>query len=558
METRRLGALVVLVGATLLSSPPLLAQLSQQGPKLVGSGAVGDAAQGWSVALSADGNTAIIGGPADNGGAGAAWIWTRSGGVWSQQGPKLVGSGSVGNASQGWSVALSADGNTAIVGGVTDDTSVGAAWVWTRSGGAWSQQGPKLVGSGAVGNAAQGWSVGLSADGNTAIVGGPSDAGAAWVWTRSGGVWTQQGPKLVGSGAVGTANQGYSVALSADGNTALVGGPADNNGLIGAAWVWTRSGGVWSQQGAKLVGSGAAGSFVEQGISVSLSADGNTALVGGGGDHNFVGAAWVWTRSGGVWSQQGTKLVGSGAAGNAFQGTSVSLSADGNTALVGGPRDNNFDGAAWLWTRSGGVWTQQGTKLHGSGAAGDAVQGGSVSLSADGNTAILGGNADNDGAGAAWVFATASDMSITKSVNGGPLFPAGGNVAYTISIVNSGAAAASGVVVTDVLPVGTTFASATASQGTCSGTTTATCTVGTLANGGGATISLVLTTASTPGGVSNTATVTAAQFDPNPANNSFTSTISTINPATIPAASEWALIALAGALALLGAIMNRA
>ena len=63
--------------------------------------------------------------------------------------------------------------------------------------------------------------------------------GAAWVFTRSGGVWTQQGSKLVGTGAVGTAEQGCSVALSADGNTAIVGGPGDNSGA-GAAWVFVQ------------------------------------------------------------------------------------------------------------------------------------------------------------------------------------------------------------------------------------------------------------------------------------------------------------------------------
>jgi hypothetical protein len=74
------------------------------------------------------------------------------------------------------------------------------------------------------------------------------------------------------------------------------------------------------------------------------------------------GAAWVYTRSGGVWTQQGSKLVGTGAVGNAVQGISAALSADGNTAIVGGPIDNGRSGAAWVYTRSGGVWTQQGLK----------------------------------------------------------------------------------------------------------------------------------------------------------------------------------------------------
>jgi len=384
---------------------------TQQGSKLVGSGAVGAANQGFAVSLSADGNTALVGGIADNASAGAAWVWTRSGGAWTQQGAKLVGTGIAGGAAgQGVSVSLSADGNTAIVGGYADDVTAGAAWVWTRSGGVWTQQGSKLVGAGAVGSAWQGYSVSLSADGNTALVGGPYDdffnfaggAGAAWVWTRSGGTWTQQGSKLVGTGTAGGAFQGYSVSLSADGNTALVGGYADN-AAAGAVWVWTRSGGAWTQQGSKLVGTNAAGTAF-QGYSVSLSADGNTALVGGIADNANAGAVWVWTRSGGAWTQQGSKLVGTGAVGIAQQGSSVSLSADGNTAIVGGYLNNGEAGAAWGWTRSGGVWTQQGSKLVGTGAVGSARQGISVSLSADGNTAFVGGNQDNANVGAAWVF----------------------------------------------------------------------------------------------------------------------------------------------------------
>ncbi|HSY47198.1 MAG TPA: PKD domain-containing protein [Thermoanaerobaculia bacterium] len=83
----------------------------------------------------------------------------------------------------------------------------------------------------------------------------------------------------------------------------------------------------------------------------------------------------------------------------------MSVSDDGNKAIIGGFYDNGQVGAAWVWTRSGGVWTQQGNKLVGSGALGNAQQGASVSLSGDGSTAILGGNQDDSGTGAAWVFA---------------------------------------------------------------------------------------------------------------------------------------------------------
>ena len=83
-------------------------QYLQQGSKLVGTGATGAAYQGYSVAVSGDGQTALLGSYYDNSGVGAALVFTRVNGAWVQQGPKLVGAGNVGNSAQGSSVALSA------------------------------------------------------------------------------------------------------------------------------------------------------------------------------------------------------------------------------------------------------------------------------------------------------------------------------------------------------------------------------------------------------------------------------------------------------------------
>jgi hypothetical protein len=432
---------------------------TQEGEKLVGdctgscvnegTGETGEGKFGTSLALSADGDTALIGGPADNGGAGAAWVFTRSGGVWSQQGQKLTG-GAQGNSEFGSSVALSEDGDTAMIGGPEDDTATGAVWVFTRSGGVWSQQGQKLTG-GEEGNSQFGVYVALSADGNTALIGGPGDnddAGAAWVFTRSGGVWSQQGPKLIGTGETREDGFGVSVALSADGNTALIGGPGDNGGLFGkgAAWVFTRSGSTWAQQGEKLVGDCTSSCANEGtgeienawfGYNVALSADGNTALIGGFRDNDWKGAAWVFTRSGSTWAQQGEKLVGdctsscanegTGETGEGMFGTMVALSADGKTALIGAWNDDNVlpgnehysgKGAAWVFTRSSSTWTQQGKKLvgdctsscanEGTGETGEGKFGTSVALSEDGDTAMIGAWDDDNSKGAAWVF-TRSD-----------------------------------------------------------------------------------------------------------------------------------------------------
>jgi hypothetical protein len=370
LTTHRLPALVL--AAVLL--PAAHAQFIQQGNKLVG---------GSAVAVSSDGNTAIVGGPGDNQSVGAALVYVRANGLWSQQGPKLAGAG--------LSVAISADGNTAIAGGSN-------SYVFVRTSGVWSQQGPGI--------SAQGRPVAISGDGNTAIIGGD-------VFTRTNGVWTRQATLQASSTAA---------ALSADGNTAIVGSNFDSLSM-GAAFVYTRTNGAWSQQGPKLVGAGAVGTVPAQGNSVGLSADGNTAVVGGPED-NFqglrggTGATWVFTRTNGVWSQQGPKLVGSGAVGNAGQGYSVAVSADGNTAIAAGPFDNaDADGgdggvgAVWVFTRTNGVWNQQGGKLVGTGGVvvpelTAPQQGRSAALSGDGHTLIVGGPNDQP-TGSAWVFVSA-------------------------------------------------------------------------------------------------------------------------------------------------------
>jgi hypothetical protein len=116
---------------TLCLAQPATAQSNV--PQLIGTNPLGNAEQGFSVAVSGDGSTAIVGGPLDNSGIGAAWVFTRSGQTWIPQ-AKLTADDETGAGELGWSVALSDKGNTAIIGGPSDNGSVGAAWVFTRDG----------------------------------------------------------------------------------------------------------------------------------------------------------------------------------------------------------------------------------------------------------------------------------------------------------------------------------------------------------------------------------------------------------------------------------------
>ncbi len=449
------------VAVSFLWGRSLDAQFVQQGPKLVASGAVGNAFLGNAVALSRDGNTALVGGFDDDSSTGAAWVFVRaSDGTWLQQ-QKLVSTNVVGVANQGYAVALSADGNTALVGGPADGGGSGAAWIWVRSGTLWTEQ-ARLADPDAT--VFFGGAVSLSGDGATAAVGGKDDnlsTGAAWVWVRVGTNWEQT--KLVAAPTSFGALQGSSVSLSADGQTLIVGAPGDSGGT-GAAWTFTRSGSTWTQ-GAKLVALDAVGTASQQGSSVFLSEHGDTAIVSGPADAGDTGAAWIWAYSAGSWTNQ-FKLVGSGATETAEQGASVSLAADGNTAIVGSILDNASTGAAWIWSRSGSTWTESlPGKLVGSGSVGSSSQG-IVALSGDGTTALIGGSGDNANTGAAWAWGVAALRFVQQPVD----TPAGQTITPAVTVQlyggNGQPVAQSGVSITMSLGSGTGSLSGTVSQQT--------------------------------------------------------------------------------------------
>lgn len=372
----------------------------QDGPKLVGSDAIGPAQQGKSVSLSADGTTLAVAGDFDNTGVGAIWVFVKNDGFWSQQGSKIVPGDVIGTASIS-TVSLSADGNTMVFGGYHDNGAIGATWVYVRSQNAWSQQ-AKLIATGAIGSANQGGCVSVSADGNTLVTGAIADndfVGAAWVFTRSGTVWTQQA-KLVGSGSVGQSYQGLGVSITLDGLSVAIGAPYDNN-YIGAVWVFVNDGG-WTEQ-ARLVASDSVGTDVEQGYSLCIR--NNTLAVGAAADNNGVGAVWIYTRSNGVWSQQ-TKLIGTGSIGFAAQGHGVSLNADADILVFGGTGDNNLVGALWVFKYAGGVWTQFQKIVPGGYTDTPLISLNQTDacISADGSTIATGGEFDSESIGATWVF----------------------------------------------------------------------------------------------------------------------------------------------------------
>jgi hypothetical protein len=488
---------------------------------------------GSSIAFSRDGNTLAIGAPYESGGSkgingnqddnsvygsGAVYVFTRSGDTWVQQ--AYVKASNAGQSDHfGGGVALSADGNTMAVsayfeaskatgvnGDQNDDSipQAGAVYVFTRAGTTWSQQAyikasnpgraPVATNPDDWGDGDQfGFSIALSRDGNTLAVGAVSEdsrassinntqfqnddsantSGAVYVFARNGSTWTQQAYIKPFNSEAGDVF-GYSVALSADGNdlvasafdergsTRQINGIPDNfGGGNGALHVFRRDAGAWRQV-AYLKGSKNE-STDQLGYSVAMSDDGNTIAAGAGdedcltsginppgcdndspprGQANiWVGAAYVFVRNGGTWTEQAFLKANNAAPYNSF-GVKLALSADGNTLGVAAylqdtaeqgvhppeimpfltvpvldtwrDSENRADesGAVYFYTRTGATWTQRAFIKASNAKKGDEF-GSAVALSGDGKTLVVG--AHNEGSSARGLDGNQDDNSAGSS-----------------------------------------------------------------------------------------------------------------------------------------------
>ena len=470
---------------------------------------------GNTVSISADGNTIAVGAPHEasasrgiNGNqnddsasnAGAVYVYTRNGSSWTQQ--AYVKASNAGSGDYfGSSVDLSADGNTLAVAahweasdarginGNQEDNSIpqaGAVYIFTRSGGRWTQQayikssntGEKLIGEELVGGGDGdqfGFSLALSADGSTLAVGAVGEdstatgingnqadnsavsAGAVYTYRRTGTTWAQeayikpQTPAMFANGDL----FGFSLGLSADGNTLAVGvydeggssrgvnGMVDNmRGGSGAAYVFTRTGSTWAQHAyIKTTISEGGDSW---GVSLALSDDGNTLALGSvdedctatqvnppGCDTDqktdvSTGAVAIFTRQGATWAQQAL-LKASNTGTEDWFGVKLALSGDGSALVatasnedsaaqgINGKQDDDTAteaGAAYFFTRAGTTWSQQAYLKSATNEAFDEF-GNSASISRDGRTLVVGGRGEDGGRGG--VNQDAKDNSVDES-----------------------------------------------------------------------------------------------------------------------------------------------
>jgi len=239
-----------------------------------------------------------------------------------------------------------------------------------------------------------GWSV--SIDGEYAVIGANGDdsfRGAAYVFKRSGTSWAQEA-KLYALYREPDDNFGMSVSI--DGEYAVIGAYGDDS-FRGAAYVFKRSGTTWTQE-AKLY---ASDREPDDSFGVSVSIHGEYAVIGAYGDDSFRGSTYVFKRSGATWSQE-AKLTASDAAIMDYFGFTVSI--DGEYAVIGAYGDDSSRGSTYVFKRSGTSWAQE-AKLTASDGIIDDYFGYSVSI--DGEFAVIGAFGDDDlgiSSGSAYVF----------------------------------------------------------------------------------------------------------------------------------------------------------
>lgn len=450
----------------------------------------GGTLEGKGVALSGDGKTLAVSAPYESSGAkgvngnqndtsvyssGAVYIFVNQDGKWVQQ-AYLKASNPGLSYRFGHELSLSQDGNILAVSshfeasaakginGDRNDHSIpqaGAVYVFMRSGQTWTQQAYiKASNTGEPGKGDQpskgdqfGFSVAVSADGNTLAVGAISEdsgatgingdqndnsqpsSGAVYVFTRSGSTWTQQAYIKASNTDVNDLF-GYAVGLSANGNTLAASAYDEDssarevNGVMdkkrrgsGAIYVFTRAGSEWKQTAYLKASNAEAGDSL--GYDMAISEDGNT-IAGGAADEDCftpginppgcdndlkldssTGAVYVFARNNGAWKQQAF-IKSSHPNKEDWFGSRLNLSGDGNTLAVGaqlengGSRGINGDqanlsaedsGALYLFTRSGTTWTQKAYIKSSNADAYDEF-GSAMALSKDGKVLAVGARSE--------------------------------------------------------------------------------------------------------------------------------------------------------------------
>ena len=295
--------------------------------------------------------------------------------------------------------AVDIDAGTAVASAPNHDelaADAGAVYVYDRSGVFWNEQAKLFASNGAAGDYF-GYAVAL--DGDTLVVGAPfanpaaSESGTAYIFVRSGSVWTEQ---AILAPSLAAADDHFGSAVSISGDTVIVGAPNRDRGMVtdaGAAFVFVRSGTVWTEEQKIQALDGAPMDF----FGTAVAVDANRALIGavqgqGGSGNPDTGAAYLYERTGTTWALADKFADGDGATGDLY-GAGVSVA--GDWLSIGAPNNNaggTNAGAAFMFQKVRGTWTLMNKRIGGE--AGD-KQGSSTSTVVSGYT-VVGRSGDDE------------------------------------------------------------------------------------------------------------------------------------------------------------------
>lgn len=336
----------------------------------------------FGIAVDIEGDTAVVGAVGTLAGnpAGSAYVFFRFNGSWNLQ-TVLTPNDPTPPKSFGNSVSIS--GNTVVIGAGGSTTEIGAAYVFLRSGSSWAQQAKLTASDGAINDL---FGAVVALDANTAVIGArlddvaaSVDQGSAYVFVRSGTSWTQQAKLTANDGAT---TDNFGIAVDVIGNTVIIGANQDDNTTLtdnGSAYVYTRSGTVWTQL-TKLI----ANDTVTNG-KFGRAVDFNTPtelVVGATGSD----AGYIFKFDLGAWVPEAKLVPASG-----FVQAGISVAMQGDIVLLG----DNFNtvngsanaGAIYVFARTGATWTEVDRLTASDSAVQDQM---GFSLAYDGNAAIAG------------------------------------------------------------------------------------------------------------------------------------------------------------------------
>lgn len=395
---------------------------------------------GSAIALSSDGNTMAIGAPrystptTDIGGVYIYIRTTYNPVSWSYQAGPLQGSGSTGGAYMGATVSLSHDGNTLAIGGPENNSGEGAIWIFVRSGTSWSEQAGPLIGTDASGNPNIGYSLSLSGDGNTVAFSGPfqttgldTDRGAFWIYSRINTSWSEDVGPVGFVDASGDARIGESLSLSKDGNTLVVGArgfPIGTN--VNCFAIFTKDNNSWKQMApyTRISYEEKYGGALKW---VALSSDGTSLAVACTifsylNTSNAVGGVWIYNISPGSIQYvsgpiRGQQSVAYNVTGN-IHGAVGNMSPNGKSLLISRgstPTDansiffmlsrNDTNSINWKHLITNGTDYLSGFSFSGSFLGySDYDKKSAVAYSSNGDTLVIGGGTHNSNVGGVFIF----------------------------------------------------------------------------------------------------------------------------------------------------------